>query len=421
MEPFDEPKPASGATSVAEPLGEPVSNEPIIRLEPQPVMLDLQPPASLDVPAQVEKRGFFRRVGSGIASTIGWLFGSISLIITLAVLASIPILQFLSLGYLLEAAGRIARSGRVRDGFPGVRLASRLGGIALGTWLVTVPWRLMSLAVIDAELIDPSSVQTLWMQRILATLTVLTPIHVVLALLRGGRLRYFFAPLNLVWFCKRIVRGNYFGSAWNSVVATVRDVQPVHYFWLGVRGYVGALLWLVLPSRLYAIGTTPKTAVLGILGGILMTFAVLYVPFLQVHFAAENRFRAMFELREVRKRFIYSPIAFFISFLFALIVVLPLHLLKIELVPRDAMWLPALVFIVTIFPLKVMTGWAYGRSRRREAAEKRTWFVTRLACRTLMVPVALFYALIVFFTQYTGWHGVKGLYEHHAFLLPVPF
>ena len=88
------------------------------------------------------------------------------------------------------------------------------------------------------------------------------------------------------------------------------------------------------------------------------------------------------------------------------------------MVPRDALWLPALVFIVTIFPLKVMTGWAYGRAGRRS---RQAWWITRFGCRLLMVPVALFYALFVFFTPYTGWHGVQALFEHHAFLLPVPF
>lgn len=38
-----------------------------------------------------------------------------------------------------------------------------------------------------------------------------------------------------------------------------------------------------------------------------------------------------------------------------------------------------------------------------------------------MTPVALLYALLVFVTPLTGWHGRLGLYEHHAFLLPVPF
>jgi hypothetical protein len=29
--------------------------------------------------------------------------------------------------------------------------------------------------------------------------------------------------------------------------------------------------------------------------------------------------------------------------------------------------------------------------------------------------------VIVYFTQFTSWHGVASLYEQHAFLLPVPF
>jgi hypothetical protein len=38
-----------------------------------------------------------------------------------------------------------------------------------------------------------------------------------------------------------------------------------------------------------------------------------------------------------------------------------------------------------------------------------------------MLPVGLAYAVIVFFTQYTAWHGIWSLYEQHAFLLSVPF
>jgi hypothetical protein len=39
----------------------------------------------------------------------------------------------------------------------------------------------------------------------------------------------------------------------------------------------------------------------------------------------------------------------------------------------------------------------------------------------VFIPAALFYVLIVFFTQYTSWNGVWSLYEQHAFLVPVPF
>ena len=56
----------------------------------------------------------------------------------------------------------------------------------------------------------------------------------------------------------------------------------------------------------------------------------------------------------------------------------------------------------------------------RDFRNKRHGF-WQWTARLAMVPVAIYYAFIVFLTQYTGWHGVLGLYEHHAFLLPVPF
>ncbi len=365
--------------------------------------------------------GIFRRIAGWIASVCGSIFGSLSLIVGLAFLASYPIAQFFALGYLLEAAGRIGRTGRLRDAFPGVRLASRLGGMILGSWLFLWPWRLTRGLLIEAELIDADSPQTLIVRRLLLALTVLTPLHVVLALSRGGRLRHFFAPLNIVWFVRRLRQGGYFRAAWTNSVSLVRSLRLWQYFSLGLRGYLGAALLLAIPSTLYAIGTSDQTFLLGLLGGLLLTILVMYVPFLQIHFAAENRLRAMFEISAVRERFRYAPIAFFLSFLFTLLLVLPLYLLKIEVIPRDALWLPALVFIVTIFPLKVMAGWAWGRAGRKELAGRKSWFITRLGCRLLMLPVAFIYAVVVFFTQYTGWHGVRALYEHHAFLLPVPF
>src|SRR5262249_37680611 len=112
------------------------------------------------------------------------------------------------------------------------------------------------------------------------------------------------------------------------------------------------------------------------------------------------------------------PWAFALAFFVTLLFALPLYLLKIEMVPREAAWLPSLVFIVFMFPARLLTGWALGRARHRSSP--RHWFF-RWSGRAGMVPVAAFYVLIVFFSQYISWHGVWSLYEQHAFLLPVPF
>jgi hypothetical protein len=102
---------------------------------------------------------------------------------------------------------------------------------------------------------------------------------------------------------------------------------------------------------------------------------------------------------------------------------LPLYLLKIEILPREAAWLPSILFVVFAFPARLLTGWAYARAERhRQAAPlvPRHWFF-RHSARLAMLPVAALYVLIVFFTQFTSWYGVASLYEQHAFLLPVPF
>src|SRR5262249_42782520 len=125
-----------------------------------------------------------------------WFLGVAVLAIGLAVLAALPILQFLSLGYLLEAGGRVARSGRIRDGFIGVRLAARLGGAVIVSWLALWLVRFVSGMVHSAEIIDPGSrIATAW--RIgLYVLIAVTFIHIAMACARGGRLRHFVNPFN---------------------------------------------------------------------------------------------------------------------------------------------------------------------------------------------------------------------------------
>ena len=110
--------------------------------------------------------------------------------------------------------------------------------------------------------------------------------------------------------------------------------------------------------------------------------------------------------------------AFAFALLLTLTFAVPLYLLKIEMIPRETAWLPSLVFLAFIYPARILSGWAYGRSLRRQPP--RHWFF-RWTGRLAIVPVAAFYVLVVFLTQYTGWHGIWSLYEQHAFLLPVPF
>ena len=71
----------------------------------------------------------------------------------------------------------------------------------------------------------------------------------------------------------------------------------------------------------------------------------MYLPFLQLRLAATNRFAQGFNVLAVRNDFKRAPWAFAFSFVVTLLFALPLYLLKIQIVPAEAAWLPGLVFI----------------------------------------------------------------------------
>jgi hypothetical protein len=351
-----------------------------------------------------------------IGSALEWLFGALTLIVGLAVLAALPVLQFLSLGYLLEAGGRVARSGRLRDGFIGVRLAARLGAAVLATWLLLLPVRLIAGFARAAQVIDPGGdVARAWRLG-LVILIIATALHIAAACARGGRLRYFIWPFNIFWLLRRLLRGGYYTEARDAVWQVALSLRLPHYFWLGFRGFVAAAAWLVIPVTLLALGRA--VPIFGFVGALALAWVLLYLPFLQMRLATENRFAAAFQVRMARREFCRAPWAYSFAFIVTLLLALPLYLLKIEVVPAEAAWLPSLVFIAFIYPARMLTGWAMSRARRREAP--RHWFF-RWTGRLPLLPAAAFYVLIVYFTQFTSWNGVWSLYEQHAFLVPVPF
>ena len=389
-------------------------------------VLDVLP--ALDVSTEIppwvlpldRKLGIVRRAWRFVGSVLEWLFGAASLCVGLAVLAALPLFQFLSLGYLLEAGARVARTGKLRNGFIGVRTAARIGSLCLGTWLFFLPVRFVADLAMSAEIIDPGgSVARKWRAG-LFIMIALTFIHIASAWSRGGRLRDFAWPFSVIWLIRRVLRGGFYREARDAVWNRTVSLRLPYYFWLGLRGFLGALAWLALPITLIACGRghAPIAPLIGFVGGFMLAFVLLYLPFLQMRLAISNRFRAVFELSAVRKDFRKAPWAFAFALFITLLFAVPLYLLKIEVVPREAAWLPSLVFIVFIFPARLLTGWAMRRAIVRQTS--RHWFF-RWTARLPLLPIVLSYSGIVFFTQYTSWNGVWSLYEQHAFLVPVPF
>ena len=375
-----------------------------------------------EIPATAPRRRFrpwwlVRRAFQLAASAIDWLFGIVSLVIGLSILAALPVAQLLSLGYFLESSARVARSGRLRDGIIGVRKASRIGRAVIGVWLACLPFWFTAAAARSADLIDPGGpTARAWRAGAIAV-GVLTAMHLATACLRGARLRYFLWPFGQpFWLIRRVDEGGLYPEVRDTLWAFVVGLRLPYYFRLGLVGFLGTLAWLVPPAILIAAGG--RLPAVGVIGTLLLAVVVPFVPFLQVRYAVEGKFSSFFSRRSVRDRFARAPWAFAFALLVLLLAAVPLYLLKIEFIPREAAWLPSLVFVAFLAPARLLVGWAYARSERRE--RPRHWLFRWLG-RIAIVPAAAFYVIVVFLAQYTSWGGVAALYEQHAFLLPVPF
>jgi hypothetical protein len=352
---------------------------------------------------------------------LDWTFGLICLVAGLAIFSVVPLLNFISLGYLLHVSAQVARSGRIRDGFPGVRRASRIGSFVVGALLICIPARILSGLWKDAEIVAPGSTgASLW--RIATFLvTAVTLFQILWASLRGGRLHHFLwpAPLRFLAWLKSPDKVS---SLRDKLSVGAAGLRLPFLFWLGARAFAGTFLWLLLPVGILiaAAQQAPDSggALLSFLGGLLLMPVVLYLPFLQVRFALEDRFRALFEIGSIRHHFNRAPLAFWCALLATLLFALPLYLLKIELPPRGIVWLPSLVFVLFIFPARLLTGWAFGRARRQPSPRHG---LIQWASRLGLLPVILLYVVIVYLSQYLSWNGTLGLLEQHAFLVPAPW
>ena len=347
------------------------------------------------------------------------LFGLVSMIVGLSVIATIPIFQLASLGYLLTLSVRVAESGKFRAAFRDVSAWANVGGAILASWLLLLPLRGLA-GMRNSALILGNAEKAFGMTVVLGIATALLTIHIAWSWFRGGRFRHFVwpAPLRMI---RRIRKGGMFAEARDRFFDWVSSLAVADYFKTGFHGFVVAFAWLLIPVTLM-YGSTKLPVEIGglvsVIAGLLVATVLLFLPFLQVNCARDGRLAAGFDRARVKNQFRRAPIAWWFALLTTLALALPLYLLKAELIPRQAALLPSIVFVIFILPARILTGWAVSRAERREASRH---FVSRWAAGLFAIPVVLAYSVVVYLSQYISWYGGFSLYEQHAFLLPVPF
>ena len=433
------------------------------------ILADFVEPSILVAQLSTQRSWPFRAM-DGCRWLISRLFGIVSVIFLMATAASIPIVQLISFGYLLEVSGRLARGGKFSSAMIGLGKASHLGGVLLGTWLLLLPIRFVSALWYEAYLIEPNSQQTQLMRILLLTLVGLTIVQILAAWVCGGKLRYFFwqavAPFSFLiwtvrktakskvlhpvltaclgwvspyfvpnlcearpvtdWFVpaillKKVLNGTIYTDARDGLWNFVAGLNLWYYFKLGFKGFIGTFLWLVVPTTFLMAATASDSgfalgsAFLGI-GIAVPLFAIL--PFVQAHFARDGRWKSFLEPLSVISNFWRAPIAHVVALLMTLALAIPLFLLKIEEIPQELLWTLSLVFVTFTWPARIVIGLAYRRGNKPGKTSR--WWIS-VPVMFVAIPISFAFIFIMFFSRYVTWNGMWSLLENHVFLLPAPF
>lgn len=341
--------------------------------------------------------------------------------VLLSLTATVPILQFAVLGYMIECSSRVSRNLPWRECIPGTQIARRIVMVLVCIALSWLPvWYIADVAY-TTELIEPRGDRARQL-RIAARLVSFVWIAWILwALFRGGKVWHFAWPAP-IYFLKRFWRPSTWRDAedrlWNFVVS----LHLPTLLWLGFFAALGATLWLLIPGTMMIFAVSgeanPGKGLLGVFGVLGMVWVLSLLPYLQVHFGNHRSYWSLFDVKSARLGFQKAPWSaawgIFVLFLFAT----PLYLLRIERIPEELEWILTLFFVFFMFPAKLVIGWAW---RRSQSQSKRAFWFWRYLAWLPQIAVILAYIGVLYLAKFTSWEGASVFYLQHAFLPPIPF
>ena len=118
-----------------------------------------------------------------------------------------------------------------------------------------LPIHLLSSYWYSSSLLNGDVAQTRVLRAVVLIMGTVAMFHILWAIFRGGKLRHFAWPAPLR-FWRRLRAGNMYNEASYELLEFTQALRLHHYFWLGLRGFVGASIWLFLPITLLGAATT---------------------------------------------------------------------------------------------------------------------------------------------------------------------
>jgi hypothetical protein len=316
---------------------------------------------------------------------------------------------------LLESAGRVTANGRFSAGLIGVRKADKIGHVTIGIIICGLPiWGMQNFASASA-IIEPDGVTANLWRYAVRILTLLAIFHLFASIMRYSHCIGYLNPWNSVWIIRNMRTQSLLYNLVNHSSQYIQSLQLLSYFWLGLRGYIGALVWLTIP--IFMLSRGHLNPAIALLGGVLMVIVILPMPYLQAKFAYDRNYQSLWDRRTIRHSFQRAPIVMTLAFVIYVLLTIPLYLLKIEAIPRGLLFVEGVLFIFMIWPARILSGWALHRGIH--SPFPRSWIICWI-CRLLMVTTATAYTIILWASQHISWSGMSSLFQQHAFLLPGP-
>lgn len=356
--------------------------------------------------------------------------GLLSLVALLALAAAIPVANVFALGYLMEVQARVARTGKFGSAAYLLPVAGRLAGIVLGVTLWLLPIQFLSGAARDSWLLAPGgSVTWLWTAGLVGA-SLLIAAHLLMAIGCGGSWSRFVRPLNNIRHLRNQWRGGeYLRNAHRALRDFLAAMRLPHLFSLGLIGYAATYVWLVVPTYLFTMldDVTSRFQIFGfIVGCILLTISLMWLPLLLAHVASEGRWQAMFEMSRVTRLAGQTPFRWAIATAILLACsILPMlyeTLLKNQIPPHAARWDLMLVFLVTVGPARVLVGWVYHRATQPSRCVSfwsgRLWQCVNGAALAIGIG---WYVYFLYLAETGGELGQIAVWQFPALLLPAPF
>ncbi|MBL8855418.1 MAG: hypothetical protein JNK57_15735 [Planctomycetaceae bacterium] len=414
---------------------------------------------------------FLLRVVGGVQSGFRWVGGMFGVGFLLAWLATVPIVQFLTLGYFVEVTRRVAKSGRLRDGLLGATegwlVCKWMFGLAV-TWL---PLLAVSRMRYDAWLVDPLSTTYASWRFWEFVVFGLTVVHWIGVGLTGGQLRHFFWPLLVPWYMmtglvkrglsiswvqllvektigsilpktvaayyRSVPLSNWFVPAvlwrhlWQGTLLSessdrfwnwVARLRPGYYFSWGFGAFAGMLMWFVGPTLWLLIATratNPAAEGIFFLLGLGHLFLSLqYYPLVHCRYCETGRWRSYWQWRQAACRYWYSPLRLCLAAALALVLTFPLWLTRIAMIPYELWWLLSVAYVVLLGPVWLTWGWAWHHAANKPRSTTWLW---GLSWMPIFWALIFGQVIMTVVSIYTSWQGVFNILLHPTFNVPSPF